>query len=143
MTRWLRSAGAAALAALALGWAEAALADESAIAVELNKLEAVDGACRAFLVIENDTGSAFEALALDLVVFDAEGVIAERLAVDLAPLSPGRVLVKAFDIAGLACAEAGRFLVNGVLECRGPEGALEGCAGLVAPRGRGDLRFVG
>jgi len=133
----------AALAALALGRAGAALADGSAIGVELNKLEAVDGACRAFLVIENGTGAAFEALALDLVVFDADGVIAERLAVDLAPLAAGKTSVKAFDIAGLACAEAGRFLMNGVLDCRSAGDGGDACAAPVTPRGRGGLAFVG
>jgi len=121
----------------------AALAEEAGVGVELNKLEQVEGACRAFLVIENGMGADFEMLALDLVVFDANGVIAERLAVDLAPLAAGKTSVKAFDIAGLACADAGRVLMNGVLGCRGAGGAADGCAGPVVPRGRGNLEFVG
>jgi len=129
------------LAALALY--TAALSEEAGIAIELNKLEEVDGACRAFLVIENGMGAGFETLALDLVVFDANGVIAERLAVDLAPLAAGKTSVKAFDIAGLACADAGRFLMNGVLDCRSAGGAEDACAAPVSPRGRGDLELVG
>jgi len=121
----------------------AALAEEAGVGVELNKLEQVEGACRAFLVIENGMGADFEMLALDLVVFDANGVIAERLAVDLAPLAAGKTSVKAFDIAGLACADAGRVLMNGVLGCRGAGSAADGCAGPVVPRGRGNLEFVG
>ena len=92
--------------------------DLSGVTIERDKLEQVEGACRAVLVIENGIGADFEALALDLVVFDADGVIAERLAVDLAPLAAGKASVKAFDIAGLDCADAGRFLMNGVLGCR-------------------------
>ena len=122
---------------------EAALAEEAGVGIELNKLEQLDGACRAFLVIENGMGADFETLALDLVVFDSDGVIAERLAVDLAPLAAGKTLVKAFDIAGLACADAGRFLMNGMLECRSPGGGGDACAGPVVPRGRGDLEFIG
>lgn len=121
----------------------AALAGEAGVVVELNKLEEADGACRAFLVIENGVGAAFETLALDLVVFDADGVIAERLAVDLAPLAAGKTSVKAFDIAGLDCADAGRFLMNRVLDCRGTGGAEGACAGPITPRGRGGLEFVG
>ena len=129
------------LAALALH--AAALAEEAGVAVELNKLEQVGDACRAFLVIENGLEAGFETLALDLVVFDADGVIAERLAVDLAPLAPGKTSVKAFDIAGLACAEAGRFLMNGVLDCRSAGDGGDACAAPVTPRGRGGLAFVG
>jgi hypothetical protein len=129
------------LAALALQGA--AIAEEARTAIELNKLEQVEGACRAFLVIENGMGAGFETLALDLVVFDADGVIAERLAVDLAPLAAGKTSVKAFDIAGLACADAGRFLMNGVLDCRNAGDAGDACAGPIVPRGRGDLDFIG
>lgn len=129
------------LAALALH--AVALAEEAGVAVELNKLEQVEDACRAFLVIENGLEAGFETLALDLVVFDADGVIAERLAVDLAPLAAGKTSVKAFDIAGLACAEAGRFLMNGVLDCRTAGDGGDACAAPVTPRGRGGLAFVG
>ena len=129
------------LAALVLH--QGALAEETGVAIELNKLEQVEGACRAFLVIENDTGAGFEALALDLVVFDVDGVIAERLAVDLAPLAAGKTSVKAFDIAGLACADAGRFLMNTVLDCRNAGDAEDACTGPIVPRGRGGLDFIG
>jgi len=64
--------------------------DLSGVAIERDKLEQVEGACRAVLAIEYGIGADFEALALDLVVFDADGVIAERLAVDSRRLRPAR-----------------------------------------------------
>jgi len=35
-------------------------------------------ACRAYLVLENGTESAFKTLKLDLVMFDTDGVGADR-----------------------------------------------------------------
>lgn len=47
------------------------------IGVELNKLEGVGGSCRAYFVFANGTDRADEALKLDLVIFDRDGVIAK------------------------------------------------------------------
>jgi len=125
------------LAGLLAGPAAAA----GTVSVELNRLEPTEDACRAWLVIENGAG-AFDALTLDFVIFDADGVVADRLAVDLAPLAAGKTAVKAFDLAGRDCARLGRFLMNGVLGCEGVEKSPRDCAGLVRPRAREGLSFI-
>jgi hypothetical protein len=127
------------LAALALHGA--ALAGEVRVGVELNKLEQADGACRAFLVVENPAPTDLETLTLDLVVFDGEGVIAERLAVELAPVRAEGMSVKAFDMAGLDCARIGRILMIGVLACDA-DGAEAPCAGPPAVSARGDVPLI-
>jgi hypothetical protein len=118
------------------GWAE-----PQPVSIELNKLEAVEGACRSFLVVENRAAAPIAALTLDLVVFDTEGVIAGRLAVDLAPVRADGMSVKAFDMADLDCAEIGRVLMNGVLACDA-EGTGAPCAGPPAVSARGDVPFI-
>lgn len=120
----------------------AAGADQPGVSVELNKLEQVEGACRSFLVVDNATSVALESLTLDLVVFDVEGVIAQRLAVDLAPVEAGGLSVKAFDMSGIDCADVGRMLMNGVLSCAGGNGADAPCAGPPAISARGDVPFI-
>ena len=107
-------------------WCPPALAQES-LKIELNKLETVEGACRAYLLFENKSGSAFDSLKLDLVMFDPNGVINKRLAVEGAPLPVGKTSVKLFDIKDLACAEVDRILLNDVLSCRGPAGEIDDC----------------
>jgi len=117
-------------------------ADEPAVTVELNKLEARGGACRAYLVLENGAGVAFESLRLDLVMFDGEGIVARRLAVETAPLAEGKTSLKVFDIDGLACAEVGRVLLNDVMACSDASGRREDCLGLVEVESRADVDLV-
>lgn len=130
--------GAAAAALLPDGSAQA----RQAVSVELNKLEPNGGACRAYLVLENLTESAFETLKLDLVLFDSDGVVARRLAVETAPLPAGKTSLKVFDIAGLECPALGRVLLNDVMSCADAGGTRDGCLDLLVPAGRGELEFV-
>lgn len=87
------------------------------LGVELNKLEQTGAACRSYMVLSNRTGMALDQLSLDLVVFDVDGLIDRRLAVDLGPVVAGRTRVKVFDMAGLDCARVARVLLNDVLTC--------------------------
>lgn len=127
-------------------WAAAAVAPAQAadgmVSVELNKLEATNNACRAYLVLQNGTSHAFESLKLDVVMFDADGIVARRLAVEAAPLSTGKTSLKVFDVDGLACTEVGRVLLNDVLTCTGDGGALDGCIDMIEPASRTDAPFV-
>ncbi|WP_425450047.1 Tat pathway signal sequence domain protein [Virgifigura deserti] len=115
---------------------------EAKVRVELNKLEEMGGACCAYLLFENATESAFDALKLDLVMFDPDGVIAKRLAVEGAPLPAGKTSVKLFDIQGLACAEIGQILLNDLIACQDSQGARTDCAGLLAPSSRAAVPFI-
>src|SRR3546814_16715533 len=90
---------------------------EAGIALELNKLETVKNACRAYLVVQNRTDAALASLKLDLVMFGGDGVIAKRLAVEAAPLPAGKTRVRLFDMEGLR-AEARRVGRECVSTCR-------------------------
>jgi len=125
-----------------LGVAGPALAAEDGVSVELNKLEPNGAACRAYLVLENGTASAFETLKLDLVMFDTDGVVAKRLAVETAPLPAAKTSLKVFDMDGLPCERVGRVLLNDVMACADASGARDDCLGLVAPAARGPLEFI-
>ncbi|MDF2096115.1 hypothetical protein [Aquibaculum arenosum] len=87
-----KSIGALAAAALLLGLSAPSVAQteaqtepgapadgEAAVVVELNKVEQLDNACRAYLLFENGNSSRFDEFRLDLVLFDSEGVIARPL----------------------------------------------------------------
>lgn len=111
------------------------------VRVELNKLEPQDDACRAYLVFENQTGQSFSGLTLDLVMFDKDGVIAKRLAVNAAPLPAAKTSVKLFDIDGLACTDIGRILINDALDCADGDGEVPNCVALVQSSSRGEVAF--
>ena len=112
------------------------------ITIELNKFEDQDGACRAYLVFQNQTDATFSEFKLDLVMFDADSVITKRLAVDASPLRPAKTSVKLFDIDGLACGDISRILINDVIACRDQAGARLDCITAVTPVSRNTVAFI-
>lgn len=102
-------------------------AEEGAVAIELNKLEANNSDCRAYFVIDNKKDTTYDALKLDLVLFRPDGVIGQRFAVELAPLKAKKRTVKLFDVADTACDEVGSFLINDVMECKASAGDTTDC----------------
>ena len=122
--------------------AMSAQAADNVVRVELNKLEPQGDACRAYLVLQNGTDSAFASLKLDLVIFDADGVVAKRLAVETAPLRTGKTSLKVFDMKGLVCKRVGRLLLNTVMKCADKSGARENCLDSIATAARGPVPFI-
>ena len=120
---------------LGLAVATPALAADPALQLELNRLEPVEAGCRAYLVLKN-AGEALDSLELDLVGFGTDGVIRERLAVELGPLPAAKTSVRLFDLGGGDCAGLGSLLVNDVLACRGAAGELPDCVGRIAVASR-------
>lgn len=138
--RWTILLGAAALAPATFTAAQEA--NEPIATLELNKLEARSGACSAFLVAKNAISEKISSLNLDLVVFDQDGVIARRLAVDMGPLRSHKTVVKAFTIDGLACAQIDRLLLNDVISCQGESGTIDDCVDRVDTSSRHPTPFI-
>ena len=97
------------------------------INIELNKLEAADKGCRAYVVINNPTDTSYQSYKIDLVLFQADGVIGRRFSIDLAPLRPQKKSVKLFEIDGIACDKIGSLLINDVMECKADSGPADNC----------------
>ncbi|MEM6358200.1 MAG: Tat pathway signal sequence domain protein [Pseudomonadota bacterium] len=119
-----------------------ALAEAQSVRIELNKMEPQEAACQAFLLIENGTEDAFDSLVLDLVMFDTDGIIARRLAVDVAPLRAGRTSVKVFAMQGVACDGIGRVLVNDVLTCSANGAARDDCFDIIETTSRTGVELM-
>lgn len=118
-------------------------ATEGHVAVELNKLEINGIGCQPYLVFENKTELDFNSLKLDLVMFDIEGIIARRIAVEGAPLPPGKMSVKVFDLTDLACDQIGRVLLNGLTQCADRNGERSDCLTLMETASRAaDVTFI-
>ena len=119
-----------------------AAAAPSAVEIELNKLEPVDGACRAYMIFRNQSESNFASYRLDLVMFGKDGVLAKRIVVEAAPLPATKTSLKQFDIQGLACPDLGQVLLNDVTACRDQGGEKADCAATVKLQSKGDVQFV-
>lgn len=107
--------------------APAAAAGPKALTVELNKLEPQGGGCRAYVVVQNDDDTAYQAFKLDLVLFQKDGIIGRRFAMDLAPLKAKKRTVKLFDLDDISCDKIGSFLINDVVDCKSDAGPIENC----------------
>jgi hypothetical protein len=100
---------------------------DNAITLELNKLETSEKGCRAYVVVSNPSSTTYDAYKLDLVMFQSDGIIGRRFALDLAPLRPSKRTVKLFELDNTSCDNIGSFLVNDVLECRSETGPVNDC----------------
>jgi hypothetical protein len=105
--------------------------------VELNALEAQDGACRLIFVAENP-GADLDALVLEAVLFDTAGRVAALTLLDFRDLPAGRMRVRSFDMAGLDCAALDRLLINDIATCE-PTG---GCANGIEAATRTDIELL-
>jgi len=129
-------------ALLVTALAVTAQAADSDVSVELNKLEQMDGACRAYFVLENRSVTAFETLKLDLVTFDSDRIVALRLAAEVGPLPSGKTSLKVFDMEDLLCAELGRLLLNDVTACADTSGRRDDCLVLLSTSTRATVPFI-
>jgi hypothetical protein len=137
-----RAARAAALALALSGLAAVPVrAQGPAVSLELNRAEEVEGACRLYLVVGNGLDVPLDPFTLDMVAFDSDGVIASRLAVDLAPVPPGKTQVRLFDVAGPGCGSLSALLLNEVVACGAGEATGRDCLPLLAVSTRSAIDF--
>ena len=106
---------------------EAIAADPVSVSIELNKLEPREQSCRAYIVVENSNMNSYASFKLDLILFQPDGVIGRRVAIDLAPIRPAKKSVKLFDLDSTPCNTIGSFLVNEVVECKSETNPIEDC----------------
>lgn len=95
----------------------AAAQEEPKFPVELNRLEQDGAICRVYMVVQNPADSAVKAFKLDLVFFDKQDIIRNRLYVELGPLVARKTAVRLFDIPDAECSALGSILVNDVVSC--------------------------
>ncbi|MDX1606670.1 MAG: hypothetical protein R3202_10790 [Candidatus Competibacterales bacterium] len=132
-----RLAFAAAIPVLLAGATAAATVE-----IELNKLEPRADGCRAYLVFEHRGEHDYDGFTLDLVLFDNDGVISRRLAVDAAPLRAGKTTVKVFDLEGLDCDSIQRVLLNDLSACSVDGSPLPDCIDRVGTGSRAGAALV-
>ncbi len=107
-------------------FATATGAKAASLTIELNKLESQKESCRAYVVVTNNSSTIYQALKLDLVLFQPDGVIGRRFALDLGPVKAQKRSVKLFDL-DTPCDQVGSLLINDVLECNGETGSIPNC----------------
>ncbi|MCU4651385.1 hypothetical protein N8I71_00955 [Roseibacterium sp. SDUM158016] len=109
------------------------------LALELNRVDPVDGACRLTFLAENALGEEIAALSLETVLIDTSGVVERLTLFDFGALPMDVPRVRQFDVPGLACEALGRVLINGVSEC----GGVGNCAERLQLSTRTDVELLG
>lgn len=113
------------------------------IKIELNKLEARDGACRTYFVLANGSEHVLTSLGLDIFIFDKQKIIMQRVGPSISRLQPHKTRVVLFDIPDVDCANVGAFLLNGVTGCKDANGTdIPDCGNLVEIGSRAEIAFV-
>lgn len=132
-----------AVTALIIGTAVAgdAATAGTGVGLELNKLEPEKDGCRLYMLFKNETAHDFTAFKMDVVVFDGDGIVDRRIALDAAPLNQGRTVLKTYPVAGMGCESIGSLLLNDVYECSDANGAVPDCSGLARPSSRAAVEF--
>jgi hypothetical protein len=141
LPRLTPAAACLAFAMLLLSLGGGARAEVGGLKIELNKLEQQDNACRAYLVFNNATDQDFQNLTLDLYIFGNDGTIAKRLAVNGAPLPPGKTRVALFDIRDMSCDAMNHILISDVIRCEDGSGSRDDCVSLIEASSRSETRF--
>lgn len=115
----------------AFGSATSARGEGPSIELELNRLETVGDACRAYIMLENRSAE-LTSFRLDLFALDTSGVVAQRLTVQLGPVPEDKTIIKVFDFPGVTCEGVGSVLLNDILTCETEDGPSGRCVGRVA-----------
>lgn len=108
--------------------------------LELNKVEPAGKGCRIYMVFGNKTSTAITSFKPDLVFFDKNGIIADRLVVEGGPLPAGKTRVKLFDVAGLGCDAIQHILLNDIRACTGQ--APDACLGMTRTSSLSRIEFI-
>lgn len=115
--------------------------DNPGIAIELNKLEPIEGSCRAYFVVRPEGSTEYNEFKMELLVFDTGGIIQKWLAIDAAPLRAGKTSVKLFDVSGVNCEQIGSILLNDVTACADASGEIPGCVDRINPSSKANAEF--
>jgi hypothetical protein len=119
-------AGSLAFGALPAPAAEEAAAPPS-IALELNGLDQAEAGCRMSFLAHNGMGTEISELAVEIVLFDADGRADRFLSLKTGRLPLDKTRLRQFEIDDLSCDGISRILVNDVTECTGEGLTAAGC----------------
>jgi len=92
---------------------------DTALALELNRLDPSEQGCRATFVMKNRLGTDVEALAFELALFDRDGAVTSLIALEAGSLPDERTRVKRFALGGIDCENVERVLLNDITQCDG------------------------
>lgn len=131
-----------AVAALSLSVSTAA-AQDAQLSLELNNAAATEGGgCRLTYVATNQSDVSLSDTAYRVGVFDAGGVVRAILVLGFGALPSGKTRLVLFDLAGQACTDISRIVVDSSDACVLEDGnSSDFCMTGLATASRTDIQF--
>lgn len=131
---------AATLAVLSVP-AAPAMAQAPSIALELNAAKSTANACRMSFLFRNDLAAEIGDLALEVVFFNADGLVERFFVLKSGRLPRGKSRVRQFDMPQITCDGISRILVNDVAACEGEALTPQSCLDALNVTSRGKIAF--
>lgn len=114
---------------------------QGTLKVELNGLETNGEACRATFVVSNGLEADLDATGLELVIFDAKGLVQLMTVFDFGALPQGKTVVRRFDLPETGCDDISRILINGAARCSGEGIDRETCQARIETGNKTETEF--
>ncbi len=115
--------------------------DNPAITVELNNAQQTAHGCTLSFIFRNGLPGAIEAMSLEVVLFNKEGLVDKFLRLKTGPLPTAKMRVKQFALKGRICVNTSRILINDVPECKGGPAPLS-CLGALKASSRTGIKLT-
>lgn len=135
----------AGITAASLTLSSAAFAQDSdpQLLLELNNAAPIDGGgCRLTYVVTNGSDTALSDATYRVGVFDAGGVVSAILALGFGALPSGKTRLALFDLAGQACTDISRLVVDSADSCLLEDGSdSDFCMTGLSTSSRTDIQF--
>lgn len=116
-------------------------AQEQQFTLELNSARDSGGGCRVSFIAFNGTGVVLEKTSYEVVVFDADGLVAQFLILEFGRLPTNKTKVVQFDLAEQPCGSISRLLINDVAECVSNQEASNVCLDALKTNARTEISF--
>ena len=138
-----RAAAALTAVVLAMAWGAAvpALAAEHGLDIELNKVEDADGGCDGSFLVRNGLGHTLDRFSMELALFGTDGVLKNRIRVNMAPLPGDKTTVAKFTLSDGRCDGLSRVLINAFPNCRSSTGEAVDCLAGLTVSSRGGIEL--
>jgi hypothetical protein len=113
------------------------------LAMELNRMQQGQEGCRLSFIAVNRMGASLETTAMEVVFFNASGVVSEMLLLDFGRLPQDKTKVVEFVLQQQQCDDISRVLVNDVVECSsgGEHNMTQECFSALTTSNRTEIEF--
>ena len=115
----------------------------AAVSLELNAVKSSDAACTLTFMIINGHPSDIDKLVFETVLFDINGQVDRLTLFDFGAVPAARPRVRQFSVPGVACADLGMILINGVSTCDSQTLPASACEDGLIVTSRTDIEVQG